>query len=46
MRGIGKLPLSLQTTILEKVSELGANPYLGRKLRGKLEGLYEAVCII
>jgi len=39
-RKLDKLPLSLQTTILQRVSELKTNPYLGRKLRGKLEGLY------
>jgi len=39
-RKLDKLPLSLKTTILQRVSELETNPYLGRKLRGKLEGLY------
>jgi len=38
----GSLPLSLQRIILEKVLELGVNPYLGR-LRGELEGLYSLI---
>jgi len=41
-RKLGKLLLSLQRTILEKALELGVNPYLGKRLRGELAGLFSS----
>lgn len=39
-RKLGRLALNVQTVVLERASELGISPYLGKRLKGSLQGLY------